>query len=304
MILPRFISSLALAGITCAVGLAQTATEWTIQAAKDEFTDESYILLSPKIINPEGGGQSTDGPVTDEERIATLKRQFGDSPQAERQIKMMLRANPTRFDQVVLMNRRIGSADRSFVAVLDQSYFLRPFVAIDNGTLVVGVTVAGQFLNSLKIPQHSLMAVGDVRLRIDKEVACDLDPAKNPPLHLPGSSESTSTVSPAGSLPPEMAQMAMAEATKGALYAAVSGDMADVLLDQLMAGEVVRVARKPNSLYQSLGESFTAVKSYTLGAGFRAAIQRVGLRRNPDTNKWELDPAKEKDREALMKSPL
>jgi hypothetical protein len=290
-----------------AVSAQTVPTHWSIRAAKDDFTDENYIMIAPLIELPANRAKAPDDPITNEDRIAAINETFGAESISAKNLKQTL-AYGGPIDYLVRTTRQVASANTVNQIQRDLSYFLRPFVAIDNGILVIGVTVEGKLLVSVdgdKIEAHSTLPVGDVQWRIDQNAPVDIDPGKNPPLHLPGSTEAVNSTPPAPlpsaeSFPPAIEPVAVVRMSKQSAYAAVIGDAANLMLDQMLAGQTIKVRRKPDPAYAQVGATFSSVKNFTLSTEFKALIDKVGLRKNPSTGKWELDPTKDRDRASLL----
>jgi hypothetical protein len=76
--------------------------------------------------------------------------------------------------------------------------------------------------------------------------------------------------------------------------------MAEQLMSELLAQEELRLRRTPGIETKNLGERASRAKAFKLGKSFSDALDSVGLRKNPTTKHWELDPGKEKLRHAFV----
>lgn len=272
-------------------------TEWTVLAGRDDFTDESYFIVLPALPYPE---TVKEKPITDQERRKAISEVYGPG-----MVEQMMRVGTGALDGLVKA-ARMKDPNGPFMLhqklIMDKSCFLRPFVAVDNGVVVAGATTIGkvgfEFEASGARTLVSQVGPMSVQLRIGESAPMDLDPVGNPPMKLPGA---TDMLGPSLA-PPSQNELEKAFAEQkrqGSPYTAVAGPPAEVLLEQMLGGESVKLRRKPNSDNAS-DASFSAAKSFSLGAGFRSAVDRIGLRKNGKTGKWELDPSKEAARKELL----
>lgn len=276
-------------------------TRWVGGAARDSFTDESHFWITPALPDADQKAPPPDGPITDEERRQALverEKELLERYPPER-AKSLLPRSRVDLDRLVTIKRKLGNSTRgidslrkSFSVEADRSYFLRPIVAIDNGVLVLGVSAAGSVKVGGKTLVTSKYGTLRVQMRIDEDAPIELDPANNPRLSLP----QAGNVFADGAKNPDFEKLA----EQAPRYAVVTGPAADALLDRMLAARVIHVRREPRPEYGTIHSSFTARKSFEVGSALRQAVDLLGLRKNPTSGRWELDPARSEARNELI----